>query len=303
MTRIFLSLTLGFSAVAVAHAAVFTNSVSVDSFVRASAPTSNYGGSGANSIAGASATNAAGAVNGAFDTFIRFNTFSMVMNFNALYGSNNWTVTSATLQVTEQAAPNNAMFNRGVGSFEIRWIADDDWIEGTGSPTSPNTSGIVYTNEPGLLNVATDVTLGTYTNAGVDGVETFALQLATAFVDDVEAGGEVGLFMTAADSNIGFTFSSRSFNQAPSRPYLIISVLPKPRIGSATLLGADLSLSCMNGIAGASYRVMATVDVNQPVSEWTPVATNAVDADGAFSITITNATAVARQQFFSIEMQ
>lgn len=288
----------------VTRAAVFTNSVSADSFVRASAPTSNYGGSGANAISGTTATNSSGVANGAFDTFIRFNTASMVTNLNALYGSNSWAITNVTLQVMEVGAPNNALFNRGKGAFEIRWITNDNWIEGTGSPGAPSTTGIVYTNEPGLLNAATDVSLGTYTNAGVDGIELFALPLATSMINDIESGGEVGFFMTAVDSNIGFTFSARISTPTTNRPFLMVSAVPKPTIAAATFSGADLVLSCANGAASSNYRVLSSADVALPLNQWIPVATNSVATDGPFTMTVSNALATfPTQRFFTLQMQ
>lgn len=304
MKRLFLSLTFGLGVVVFAHAAVFTNSVSVDSFVRANAPTSNYGGSGAISVAGASATNSAGATNGAFDIFIRFNTFSMVTNFNALYGSNGWAVTGANLQVSEQAAPNNAIFNRGKGSFEIRWIANDNWIEGTGTPNGATSNGIVYTNEPGLLNASTDISLGIYTNTGVDGIETFPLSVADAFVADMQAGGEVGLFLTAADPLLGFTFGSRTYNSVPDRPYLIVAVEPRPGVANVSAAGSDLVFSCTNGISGGTYKVLESRDVTTPLSQWVPVATNTISSDGAFQVTVSNALSnPAATQFFVLQKQ
>jgi len=303
MKRFVLSLGFLLLAVAFGECATFTNSSSADSFVRAAAPSSNYGGAGADSVSGASATNSTGA-NGAFDTFIRFNTFSMVTNFNALYGSNSWAITGASLQVTEQGAPNNSIFNRGKGAFEVRWIGNDSWTEGTGSPASPGTTGIVFTNETGLLNIAGDVSLGTYTNAGVDGVLTFALPLANSFVGDMHAGGEVGFFMTAADANIGFTFSSRSFTPTTGRPVLIVSAVPKPGIASALVTGSNLILSCTNGMAGASYLASVSSDVSASLIEWQPVATNTVTADGAFQLTVSNALMnPSAQQFFGVRMQ
>jgi hypothetical protein len=71
-----------------AQSASFTNSVSVDAFVRAGSPTSNYGGAGANAVSGTISTNALGVSNGAFDSFIRFNTASMVSSFNSAFGAN-----------------------------------------------------------------------------------------------------------------------------------------------------------------------------------------------------------------------
>ena len=291
-----------FTAGSLVHGAVFTNSVSVDSFVRASAPTSNYGGAGADAISGASATNVLGAANGAFDTFIRFNTFSMVTNFNVLFGSNNWVINGATLQVTEQSAPNNNIFNRGKGAFEVRWIANDSWTEGTGSPLTPGTTGVVYTNETTLLNAGTDVSLGTYTNLQTDTQQSFSLALANDFISDMQAGGEVGLFMTSADPNIGFTFSSRSFTPASGRPFLIVSAVPRPRIASATVSGADLNLSCTNGASGGTYVLLMNSDATAPLNHWTPVATNTLAAAGAFSITASNVVgASSAQQFFTVQ--
>jgi len=113
-----------FAAVIIAsssRAAFFTNSASADSFVRSNAPTLNYGGAGSLSISGPIATNGSGVANGASDSFIRFNTAAMVANFDSLFGANNWAVSSAKLRVTEMGAPPNAIFNRGIGGFEIRW--------------------------------------------------------------------------------------------------------------------------------------------------------------------------------------
>src|SRR5665213_1296258 len=109
-----------------ATASIFTNSPDADAFVRAAVPASNYGGAGSLSISGATATNALGMTNGIFDVFIRFNTGTMAASFNSQFGSNNWLITSATLAVTETTAPAQAIFNRGVGGFQIQWTTNDN---------------------------------------------------------------------------------------------------------------------------------------------------------------------------------
>src|SRR5580704_13871667 len=105
-----------------AGAAVFsTNSLDKDVFVRALAPTSGYGSAGALSVSGTNAT-MNNPTNGAYDSFISFNAGAMVSNFNAAFGTNNWVITSATLNVTRNLAPGNSIFNYGTGAFEIIWI-------------------------------------------------------------------------------------------------------------------------------------------------------------------------------------
>lgn len=279
-------------------AAWFTNGASVDSFVRAAATGSNYGGAGALSVSGATATNALGVANGVFDSFIRFNTAALVTSFNSAFGTNNWVVNGARLRVTETAAPSNALFNRGKGALEVRWIANDNWIEGTGNPNTPTTTGITYNDEPTLLNIATDVSLGTFTNAGVNGAASFALALPSAFVNDLTAGGEVGLFLTAVDSGIGFTFNSRTFGTASAQPYLEISAVPQPEIAAIALSGADVVLTANNGATNTTYYTLSSTNLTLPREQWTPVATNELSAAGEFSIILTNAGTIAPAQFF-----
>jgi hypothetical protein len=302
-TQLTILMTLAFAWPAWAGVSV-TNIPDADAFVRALAPTLNYGGGGALSISGAN-PQTGNPTNGAFDTFMRFNTGAMVSNFNSAFGSNNWVITSATLTLTENPNPGNPVFNYGTGAFEIRWIADDNWIEGTGTPMNPQTNGITYSEEPSLLNSNTDVSLGSFNFAGTTPV-TCALPLAAAFVNNMEAGGEVGLFMTAIDPTIGFLFYSRSFAGNPkSLPTLVVSAAAPPVITALNVSGADLVLSASNGVAGGTYSVLTSTNIAVPFSQWTPVTTNILVSSGNFSVPIPNAAGAAAPspQYFILQTQ
>ena len=286
------------------RAAFFTNSVSVDAFVRAAAPTSNYGGAGALSVSGTNAMNGSIITNGAFDSFIRFNTAAMMTNFNLLFGSNNWAVSGAKLRVTEIGAPAQTLFNRGIGAFQIRWIANDNWTEGTGNPNTPGTTGIVFTNEPALLNSGTDASLGTFTNSGADVTLSFPLTLPTVFGNDLKAGGEVGFFLTAIDPGIGFTVDSKNFGTTNARPFLEISAAPRPGITGISLSGTNIFLTATNGATGGIYYLLGSTNVSLPLNQWMPIATNVLNANGNFSIIATNAVLENfPQQFFILQTQ
>jgi hypothetical protein len=287
-------------------AASFTNSPDADAFVRANAPTLNYGAAGALSVSGPSATNPnSGSTNGVFDTFIRFNT-AAVTNFNLLFGSNNWGISGAILQLTAQA-PNNGIFNNGAGAFQIRWIAGTNWTEGTGTPGTPTMNGICYTNEPGLLNSNANMSLGTFNYSGAtSGVLNFSLALPAAFANAISAGGEVAFYLTAISPGTGFVFNSRNYTPASAAwPYLKISAEPPPGITGISLSGTDVVFAATNGAAGATYFVMSSTNVALPPRQWTPVATNLLTANGNFRITATNA-APARApgwQFYLLQTQ
>jgi len=282
-----------------AGAATFTNSPDADSFVRAAAPTANYGGAGALSVSGATATNLNGAAQGVSDTFMRFNTSAMAASFNSTFGAGNWAVSGATLAVTETGAPANAVFNRGAGHFEIKWIVNDNWTEGSGMPMSPGSTGIVYNNEATLLNPAVDCGLGVFTNAGVDGVLSFPLALTRSFVGDLDLGGEVGLYLTATDPQTGFTFNSRSFTTASARPTLQISALPVPVLTGIQVAGAGATLTVTNITTNAVYILLTSTNLATPLAQWIVVATNSAAANGPLKITMTNTqTQGAPQRYF-----
>jgi|SRR5271170_7377678 len=282
------------------RAVIFTNSDDADTFVRSNSPAANYGGAGALSVSGNTATNTSSVAMGIADTFLRFNTAAMVASFNLLFGAGNWVVSSAKLQVTEVAVPNNLIFDRGVGRFNIFWIADDTWTEGTGTPMAPTTDGIAFNDETTLLT--NTVNLGVFTNTGLNFTNLFSLALPAAFTSDLSAGGEVGFYLTAIDPQTGMTFNSRSFGTTAARPFLEISAAPKPGVTSISVSGTNVVFSATNGATGGTYYILASTNVSLPLSQWTIVATNVLSANGNFSITATNA-ANGSQQFFILQTQ
>ncbi len=279
----------------------FTNSVDADALVRSNAPMENYGGAGALSVSGSTSTNTlSGLTNGIADTFIRFNTASMVANFNTLFGTNNWSITGARLQVTEVGTPNNNIFDQGKGAFGLYWVADDYWIEGSGTPNSPTTDGIVYTNEPTLLTNTAG--LGMFTNTAASVTLLFPLALPAVLTSDARAGGEVTLFLTATASQTGFTFNSRTFGTASARPFLEISAAPTPGITAVNLSGNNVAISATNGGAGVTCCILGSTNAALPLHQWAPVATNVLTANGNFTVTATNAAA-SMPQFFILQVQ
>jgi hypothetical protein len=135
----------------------------------------------------------------------------------------------------------------------------------------------------------------------VDGTLSLPLALPAAFVNDLQAGGETGLYLTALDAGTGFTVDSRSFGTVTARPFLEISAVPRPGIANLTQSGSDLVLAATNGLAGGTYQVLTSTNAAQPLNQWLPIATNVSSAGGTFSITLTNAAMGSGQQFFVLE--
>ncbi len=62
------------------------------------------------------------------------------------------------------------------------------------------------------------------------------------------------------------------------------------------LSGGNLVLAGSASSSGGSYLVLMSTNLTQPLSQWQPVATNTVETNGDFSITITNAVNPAAPQ-------
>jgi hypothetical protein len=126
-----------------------------DAFVAATEPNSNYGGGGALDIAAATSPK------GEFDSLLRFDLSALKSNFDATFGLSHWTIDSITLQLTT-GTPSNGIFNSNAsGLFALRWMQNDTWTEGSGTPTSPGATGITYATLASFLSGA-DEFLGTF---------------------------------------------------------------------------------------------------------------------------------------------
>jgi hypothetical protein len=223
---------------------VVTNISVADAFVRLLDPTNNYGGAGALSVSGPIATNAIGQQGGLLDTFMRFDVTSTVSNFNSGFGVGKWVVISAVLDLSEQGDPLNTIFNQGVGPFEVQWIADNSWAEGTGNPNNPTTDGIVWNDESSVLNSNVDELLGTFVNGGTDGWVRLVLGVPPGFVSDISTGGLVSFYVTATtNSTVGFTFHSHNYVDSTQWPFLELTAVQMPQIMSLAVTGGNARLT------------------------------------------------------------
>jgi autotransporter-associated beta strand protein len=65
----------------------------------------------------------------------------------------------------------------------------------------------------------------------------------------------------------------------------VLRVLPasQPTVSTITQTETNLTLSGTNGPPNWTYRVLTSTDIGLPVANWTPIQTNAIDANGNFS--------------------
>ena len=207
-----------------------TGSSNADAFV-ATGPTNNLTGN--NYGAGGAVAVTAALAKGAFDSLIRIDVSNATSIFDTAYGTGGWAIDSIVLELTS-TTPNNAIFNspNTAGMFGVSWFGNDVWTEGTGSPNTPTTNGVVWNDVAALVSGAQSLGTFSYDAAGTD---QYALALSGGLTADVLSGGQVGLYLTAADSAVSALFGSRNNGTTANRPALIITASPVPEPGRAAL--------------------------------------------------------------------
>jgi hypothetical protein len=217
------------------HAATFTLNPSADALVT-TGPSgtfsgNNYGGAGALSVA------AAGLAQGEFQSVLRFDLAAASASFDSQFGAGQWNIQSITLSLS--ATSGTTFFNASAaGQFGISWLQNDSWVEGTGKPTVPTTTGITYTSLPSFTG-GSDESLGTFSFAGgTSGVATYNLGLTSGFLADASAGNPVSFRLAAADSAVSYLCNSTNNPTVSVRPLLSIVAVPEPQAFALLAVGA-----------------------------------------------------------------
>ncbi|MGH7176106.1 MAG: hypothetical protein ACREJC_01885 [Tepidisphaeraceae bacterium] len=207
-----------------------------DAFLSSASPSGNFGG------AGALATSAAGLSQGEFQSLLRFDLSTVKSGFDVALGAGQWVVQSVSLQLTT-ANPANPVFNpNAAGQFNLSWMQNDTWVEGTGTPGAATSDGVVY-NTLGSFLSGSDQVLGTFAFAGgTSGNNTFSLALVGGLLADISGGSPASVRLFAADSTLSYLVNSRSFGTAVNRPLLTVSAVavPEPALAFALALAPIL---------------------------------------------------------------
>ena len=233
-----------------ASAAAFTMNPSSDAFVSSSTAlnaagsatisNSNYG------AAGALAVSAAGLPKGEFDSLLRFDFTAAKASFDSAFGAGLWAITSMSLQLTV-VPPANAIFNGNgagpgpsninfAGQVAAKWMQNDSWVEGAGTPAAPTTTGITFSTLPSFLSGA-DEALGSSSFSGAtSGTTTLSLNLTTSFAADATAGNPVSLLLLPGDTGVAMLGDSQNFGTAALRPVLTVNASAVPEPGPAVLI-------------------------------------------------------------------
>ena len=196
----------------------------------------NYGAAGALSVS------APGSPNGEFQSVLRFDFLAARSSFDALFGAGLWTVQSVSLQLNA-VTPQNAVFNpNAAGSFNVSWMQNDSWVEGTGGNNTPSTVGLSYNSLLSTFISGADQALGTFSYDGGLGLASRSLTVASGLRNDIQSGGVASLRLFAADATVSYLVNSRNFGAVANQPLLTVSAVAVPEPAAFALVFTFLAL-------------------------------------------------------------
>jgi hypothetical protein len=220
----------------------------------------NFGAAGTLVVAPASSAS------GEFQSVIKFNLAAGVAQFNAAYGSNNWSITGVTLDLASNygvagVQPNNPIFPViGGGQFVIEWLSDDDWPEGTGTPNLPTTDGVCYNSLPTLLAQPCEVLCtNTYVPPGNNVPVLWPLPLSTNLFADICGGGDVTFRFYAADNQVGYLFNSYKYGRG-NEPLIQVVATPVLKILTGEFTNGGFQLAGI-GNNNSTYQIQISTNL------------------------------------------
>lgn len=277
----------------------YTITTSADAFLATGSPTNPKGSNLTNAnfgVAGVLYIAPAGSPNGEFQAVLKFDLSGTTNLFNAAYGSN-WIISGISLELagnfaTTGAQPDNAIFNPiNGGNFVIEWLANDNWVEGTGRPNAPTSDGVCYGSLPGLLSAAHEsLCTNTYSPPGDNVHVTWPLPLNQDLVNDIAGGNEVSFRLYAADNQVSYLFNSHNFGNG-NQPLIHVTAVPLLRMISGYFTNGVFHLIASAG-ANLPVQLQATSDLS--TTNWQNL--GPVTADGAGAIQFDDSTAANHNQ-------
>ncbi len=205
----------------------------------------------------------------------------------------------------------------GIGAVNGKLIVSSS---ATVAPAGTNTTGA---NATGVIAASGNITLGGTTTLKLNGPGTNdavgtlgsiqyggTLNLVNISGTPLAAGNSFQVFsaagysgsfasVTPATPGTGLAWDKTQLNSGIIR---VVSAPSGPIIGSQAIVGGNFIISGSNGVFGSNYVELTSTNVATPLTNWTPVLTNAYESGGAFHAT--NAINPAfRQSFYIIRNQ
>jgi len=209
---------------------------------------------GAGSVQGNLATTNSGGTSAAANEALSFNVGSLVSSLNTQYGAGDWTVSNVSLAfASSYAKQNNSRFGTGSGTFDIYWVANNNWKQSAGTVTNPGLNPVYASNATqlatwsgGQADLASEAfTVPNGVNTGYVNL-SYALGANASLVNEITSASTTGneavsLYLMATSQTLGMImFTGGQGQPLPTLSFEVDSVTPTPIPAAVWLLGSGL---------------------------------------------------------------
>jgi hypothetical protein len=218
---------------------------------------------GAAGVQGPAGTRVGGGSALAANVAFKYNIGSVVDSLNATYGAGAWTIENPNLSFQYTLYANNTRFNGGAGTFDIMWVGNDSWVQGSNNPifaTSATALSGWSGNQALLASEYYDWSTPTYQGTTADlstgawvtdktgnrqSVMNYSLGTDSLFLDDIlsaSAGGNsaVSLYLMATSDTLGLCIFTGGASMLPTLSFDVVDAAPVPIPAAAWLLGSGI---------------------------------------------------------------
>jgi hypothetical protein len=205
---------------------------------------------GAVGVQGASSTKVGGGSPLAANVAFKYNVGAVVDSLNTTYGAGNWTIANPTLTFQYTLYANNNRFGGGAGTFDIYWVGNDNWSQGTLNPSyaSSQSSLTAWSADNSKLasenyswstalytGLASEATTGVWVTdkTGIrQGTLSLGLGLNSSFTSDILSASSssdpnVSLYLMSTSDTMGMTIFTGGGQSLPTLSFDVIAV-PEP---------------------------------------------------------------------------
>ena len=134
-------------------------------------------------------------------------------------------------------------------------------------------------------------------------VDEGTLQNSGATITNLAAGNHTVSFTSVSGWNTPANETLTITNGAATTVTGVYA-LAAANLADIKLSGANVVLNAVDGRSGGTYQVLMSRDPTLPLSQWTPVATNVLSANGNFTISVSNAVSrILSEAFYILQTQ
>lgn len=215
---------------------------------------------GAVGVQGSSAPSNIGTPAGAANVSFKFNIGTFVDSLNTTYGAGNWTVSNIQLKFQYTLYANNSRFGAGAGDFDIYWVANDSWTQGTANPAYATSASALSSWSSGQALLGSeyyDWTTPSYQGSTADlktavwttdktgtrqSILAYNLAASPDFLTDIltatgSGDANISLYLMSTSDSLGLTIFTGGGSSLPTLTFDVVSV-PEPGGVTLVLLGA-----------------------------------------------------------------